>query len=94
MGQGGAAAGSDVAPPQLQPEIGRLAEGISLQFDGETVNSKDEAKLNALPTEPSAALIASVRDLCAAKTMQQKESALRTIYEVAALAYGYPVEVF
>ena len=71
-----------------------MAEGISLQFDGETVNSKDEAKLNALPTEPSAALIASVRDLCAAKTMQQKESALRTIYEVAALAYGYPVEVF
>ena len=65
------ATGGVVASPQFQADIGVEAT-ISLQFIGGAVNSKDEAKLNALPTEPSPALIASVRDFCLATSLQQK----------------------
>ncbi len=58
------------------------------------MNSKDKAKLNALPTEPSSALIACVREFCLATSLQQKESAVRGIYDIAAGLHGLNTEVF
>jgi len=91
---GGASAGSIADSFQLQAEIGKLASGISLQFIGEMVNSKDEAKLNSLSTIPSAELIQVVRDVCSTMTLQQKEQGLQAIYANASQLYGLPPEIF
>ena len=59
------------------------------------MNSKDEAKLHSLsPGEPSSALITCVRNFCFATTLQQKEIAVRSIYDIAAQQYGLNAEVF
>jgi hypothetical protein len=92
FGDGIAATGGVVASPQFQADIGVDAT-IYLQFTGGALNSKDEAKLNALPTEPSSALIACVREFCSATYLQQKESAVRGICDIAAGLHGLNTEV-
>jgi hypothetical protein len=86
------ATGGVVASPQFQADIGVEAT-ISLQVTGSAINSKDEAKLNALPTEPSPALIACAREFCLATSPQQNESAVRGIYDIGSGLHGLNNEV-
>jgi hypothetical protein len=94
VGQSTPTANLLLSASKLQTEIGRLAAEISLQFIGDPVNSKDEVKLNSLSTEPSPALISSVRDLFMSTTPQTKETSARAIFEHAAQSHGQPIGFF